>query len=146
MALAWICNTPPVASIGERIKIARQRAGMTQKQLAAEVGCSLPTIKLYESLDSDTPPHGYGFMPRLEHVLGLNLGTVTPRYLDPDDPPVSRATAVQLARALFLVVSDEEAQRRAAGRLADFDVAGEMDLAPGLPAHDGQGNRRPGDA
>ena len=54
---------------GEKIKAAREAAGMTQKQLAEKVGVTVRTIQLYEA--NDRQPKNATALIAIAHALGV---------------------------------------------------------------------------
>jgi len=57
---------------GEQIRAARERQGLTQKQLAGATGIHERTIRSYEA--GTTEPHGV-FLRALQEALELNQST-----------------------------------------------------------------------
>jgi transcriptional regulator with XRE-family HTH domain len=55
---------------GEKIRAAREAAGMTQKQLAEEVGVTVRTIQLYEA--NDRQPKNATALITMAHALGVD--------------------------------------------------------------------------
>ena len=55
---------------GEKIKAAREAAGMTQKQLAEKVGVTSRTIQLYEA--NDRQPKNATALITMAHALGVD--------------------------------------------------------------------------
>lgn len=73
-------------SIGQRLKLARKESGLTQKELAAKVGISQPTLSDLEKGESK----GTGFIASLAAALGVNAlwletgrGTKSPSQVQP---------------------------------------------------------------
>ena len=58
--------------IGRRIRAARKRFGLTQRQLAAATGIHERTLRSYEA--GATEPHGV-FLRALQEALDLNPST-----------------------------------------------------------------------
>ena len=56
---------------GEKIKAARKAAGLTQTELAAQVGVTMRTIQLYEA--NDRQPKNAGVMLKLAKALSVPL-------------------------------------------------------------------------
>lgn len=111
-------------TLGERIREARERMGMTQQQLGDAVGAARETVGNWE-LGTTSPRNKLG---KLREILGDDLdGTVTPEIdtagvllkIDPDAyegmDPIDRARAEAEATAAFLRVAGE-ARRRADDR------------------------------
>lgn len=55
-------------SIGERLKQARKKAGISQQALAQQIGIKQPTISQLENGESSTTVH----IGRISHTLGVN--------------------------------------------------------------------------
>ena len=56
---------------GEKIKAARKAAGLTQTELASQVGVTMRTIQLYEA--NDRQPKNAGVMLKLAKALSVPL-------------------------------------------------------------------------
>lgn len=57
---------------GQKLKAARQKAGMSQKQLADEMGCSVANISRFENSNSIR----LGTMARFAHALGVPMDEI----------------------------------------------------------------------
>jgi transcriptional regulator with XRE-family HTH domain len=110
--------------LGDRIRAARERKGMTQAQLGEAVGAARETVGNWE-LGTTSPRNKMG---KLQEVLGEDLdGTVSPAKdtpgvlldIDPEayegmDPITARRARAEAEAAWYRVA--EEARRRADDR------------------------------
>lgn len=94
-------------SLGERIRDAREAAGLTQHELAAAVGVTGRTVSSWER-DAVAPRSKLG---RLEHVLGVRLRGPAPTAA-PAATTLDDATDAQLVAALASRLAARDARIR----------------------------------
>jgi transcriptional regulator with XRE-family HTH domain len=97
-----------LAAVGERIKQARQEAGLTQDELADLVGIGMRQIQYYEAGESDP----YRRINKIAEVTNTTAG-----WLLHGEVPVSEPAADELAARLLAV---EEGQERMEGLLREL--------------------------
>ena len=114
-----------LAAVGERIKQARQQAGLTQDELADLVGVGMRQIQYYEAGDSDP----YRKIQKIAEVLGVEVGSLLH-----GDGSASRPDGDRVAAQLEAL---EEAQERVEELLREV-----LRRLPGEPAESGAGRRR----
>lgn len=99
--------TIPPMHIGERIAIARKRAGMTPEELAKALGITASAVRSWELGKSQPRPSKY---PGIAEALGAHLGyigTGTEPVMLNDDPEALERRATQFAE-LVTSLTDEQ--------------------------------------
>lgn len=72
---------PPSTTPGARVKAARKAAGLTQRQLAARLGCAQPQIA---KVERDQAAPSLDRLYALAQAIGCDPGTLDPRLKRPD--------------------------------------------------------------
>ena len=105
-----------MATIGERIKLARKQAGFTQEKLAKKIGVSMMSLRRYEN-DSRivTKPILEKIANALEistsELMGYEKGSI-PHYLETGDKSVAWRRQMNLAFNRLNETGQEEAAKR----------------------------------
>jgi transcriptional regulator with XRE-family HTH domain len=110
---------------GEKIKAAREAAGMTQKKLAEAIGVSTRTIQLYEA--NDRQPKNATTIISLAHALGMEtdyfLSTQELERIREQETFLSEATQKfgSRGKAQAQLILDQASALFAGGELAEED-------------------------
>jgi transcriptional regulator with XRE-family HTH domain len=117
-----------LAAVGERIKQARQDAGLTQSELAEQLGLSHPqSISRYERGETEVPQRR---LRRIAEVTGKPLGFFLTDDLETQEPPEDADTlalvheVLEQLRDLRAAVARLEGQPVPAGKPRERGVSG----------------------
>lgn len=116
--------------LGDRIRRAREAAGLSQAELAARIGRHEKTVRNWENGHA-TPANSIG---RLEAVLGVDLSAeVAERLADRTSPRLTEATDAQVVANLTARLAERnETIRRLTIELAEYRAT--TDTADDSPA------------